>query len=393
MGKFYDSYKTLHEEVEGAVQCPKCETLKSKVDSISSTLQGLNLDWDDSVSGSFDTYISSCVSILTTVSSSIASDFASAEEAYASLKPLLDQLKKDDAEYDKLINNKPNETISSTRTLPDGTTETVTETSPEFIKWKERVKELEESCNMTIISIQPLVRVLSQVGGKSIAVELLSTGIQVSGTPTFTLPENIQTTSASTSGLEAQLTSISNDPSKCQKVVDLRPAIAQFGTTAVHTIMGWQTVTDKTSNQMKLRNAAYPEFSNHYKDCYDSQGFAKIGDRYVVATTTTYGNVGDYIDIEQEDGSVIKAIIGDIKNQSDAGCNKWGHQNGKCVVEFVVDCDKWYTSDWETAKRGQRKWNGKFTPVDLHPEWNQDIVEIRNLGNYFDSNSQNSVAV
>ena len=42
-------------------------------------------------------------------------------------------------------------------------------------------------------------------------------------------------------------------------------------------------------------------------------------------------------------GNVLKCIIGDIKNQSDAGCNKWGHLNGKCVIEFVVDKTTWYT--------------------------------------------------
>ncbi|MGN1371613.1 MAG: hypothetical protein ACI4XM_05010 [Candidatus Coprovivens sp.] len=129
----------------------------------------------------------------------------------------------------------------------------------------------------------------------------------------------------------------------------------------VHSYMGWQCITATSSNQYKLREAAGMNF--------DSEGFAKIGDRYVVATTTTFGNVGDYIDVYQEDGSVIKCIIGDIKNQNDAGCTKWGHNNGDCVVEFVVDKDSWYGTD--------------KTPNGLHPEWNQNITKIINKGNYF----------
>ena len=128
----------------------------------------------------------------------------------------------------------------------------------------------------------------------------------------------------------------------------------------VHSYMGWQCITATSSNQYKLREAAGMNF--------DSEGFAKIGDRYVVATTTTFGNVGDYIDVYQEDGSVIKCIIGDIKNQNDAGCTKWGHNNGDCVVEFVVDKDSWYGTD--------------KTPNGLHPE-NQNITKIINKGNYF----------
>ena len=99
-------------------------------------------------------------------------------------------------------------------------------------------------------------------------------------------------------------------------------------------------------------------------------GFGKIGDRYVVATTTTFGNVGDFIDVVQSDGTVIKCVIGDIKNQNDAGCTKWGHNNGQCVVEFVVDKSSWY---------------GTSKTVDgYHPEWKQTVDKIINKGNYFD---------
>ena len=139
------------------------------------------------------------------------------------------------------------------------------------------------------------------------------------------------------------------------------------GLGSVHTYMGWQCITNKSSDQYKLREDAGMNF--------DSEGFAKIGDRYVVATTTTYGNVGDYIDVYQEDGSVIKCVIGDIKNQNDAGCNKWGHNNGKCVVEFVVDKDSWY--------------NGHENPgtSSCHPEWNQNITKVVNTGSYWGGSS------
>lgn len=144
------------------------------------------------------------------------------------------------------------------------------------------------------------------------------------------------------------------------------------GLGSVHSYMGWQCITAKSSLQYKLREAAGMNF--------DENGFAKIGDRYVVATTTTYGNVGDYIDVVQADGSVIKCIIGDIKNQNDAGCNKWGHNNGQCVVEFVVDKGSWYG----TAK----------SVAGYHPEWGQNISQVVNKGNYFElSNKYDTGAV
>ena len=113
-------------------------------------------------------------------------------------------------------------------------------------------------------------------------------------------------------------------------------------------------------------------------ESYDAEGFAKIGSRYVVACTETYGSVGDYINVTQTDGLVIECVIGDIKSQSDEGCNKWGHEDGNCVIEFVVDCNSWYNASWT---RGDHANPGS---PSCHPEWDCDIASITNLGSYFD---------
>lgn len=138
------------------------------------------------------------------------------------------------------------------------------------------------------------------------------------------------------------------------------------GLGSVHTYMGWQTITSTSSTQYKLREQAGMNF--------DSEGFGRINGRYVIACTTTFGQVGDYIDFYQEDGSVIQCIIGDIKNQSDAGCNEWGHLNGTCIVEFVVNKDTWYNSNHPNP--GQQ---------GFHMEWNQNLTKAINGGNYFDN--------
>ena len=98
--------------------------------------------------------------------------------------------------------------------------------------------------------------------------------------------------------------------------------------------MAWQLINAAGTDQLKLKEQTGMPF--------DSEGFGKINGRYVIACTTTYGRVGDYIDFYQSDGTVLKCIIGDIKNQADAGCDQWGHQNGDVVVEFIVDRTSWY---------------------------------------------------
>lgn len=135
------------------------------------------------------------------------------------------------------------------------------------------------------------------------------------------------------------------------------------GLGAVHTYMGWQLITSPTSLQYKLREEAGMNF--------DSEGFGRIGNRYVIACTTTFGGVGDYVDFYQEDGTVLECIIGDIKNQSDPGCNEWGHQNGACIVEFVVDRDTWYPSH---ANPGTSA---------CHPEWYQCKIRAVNRGSFW----------
>lgn len=138
------------------------------------------------------------------------------------------------------------------------------------------------------------------------------------------------------------------------------------GLGSVHTYMGWQMITSTTSTQYKLREKAGMLF--------DSEGFGKINNRYVIACTTTFGKVGDYIDFYQQDGTIIPCIIGDIKSQTDAGCTKWGHNDGHCIIEFIVDKETWYNSGHPNPGT-----NG------CHPEWNKNITKAVNGGSYFDN--------
>lgn len=144
------------------------------------------------------------------------------------------------------------------------------------------------------------------------------------------------------------------------------------GLGSVHTYMGWQVITDPTSLQYKLREQAGMNFDEH--------GFGKINGRYVIACTTTFGQAGDYIDFYKEDGTVLQCIIGDIKDQNDAGCNEWGHLNGDCVVEFVVNKETWYSGGTDNP-------NQVGDPTELyHTEWNKKtVVKAINGGSYFDN--------
>ena len=132
-----------------------------------------------------------------------------------------------------------------------------------------------------------------------------------------------------------------------------------------YTYMGWSIIHNWPTRQYYLRERS----GEHY----DKNGFAIVDGRYVIACTTTFGDVGDYIDFVLDNGRVIHAIMGDEKSQKDRGCNRWGHDQGHSVVEFVVNKKKWYHH------------LGNNDIVSFHPEWKSRVKMGINLGkNYFD---------
>lgn len=136
----------------------------------------------------------------------------------------------------------------------------------------------------------------------------------------------------------------------------------------VHSYMGWQLITAPSSAQYQFRAQAGQRF--------DEEGFGVVEGRYVVACTTTYGDVGDYVDFVMEDGTALECVIGDIKSQGDPGCNEWGHLDGACIVEFVVDERSWYS--------GGAGAHANPGTEACHPEWSRHIVKAVNLGSWFD---------
>lgn len=137
------------------------------------------------------------------------------------------------------------------------------------------------------------------------------------------------------------------------------------GVGACHPYMAWQLISDPSTPQYQLRMEA---------ESYDENDFGKIGDRYAVAVKPYYGKIGDYIDVIQEDGSIIYCIIAEYKGDENRNVDKifaTYYHTHKDVVEFIVNQCAWYGS---TPER---------TVYDYHPEWNQNIDVIYNVGNYW----------
>lgn len=82
--------------------------------------------------------------------------------------------------------------------------------------------------------------------------------------------------------------------------------------------------------------------------------------------TSTFGKIGDYVDVYMSNGRVIHGIIADEKSQRYTSwdhnpANKWGHDNGLCIVEWVTN---WKNHD--------------------NPKSDGTVEKVVNLGSYSD---------
>lgn len=124
-----------------------------------------------------------------------------------------------------------------------------------------------------------------------------------------------------------------------------------------YTDFAWKWAPGRVYGVWMARGSAY---QNH---------IATIDGRYLVACTTTYGKVGDYVTFYLDDGTPIECIIADTKSPTDANWNQWGH--GTNVLEFEVE------AAWSRSYRNNPGTSGWM------PEWaGRRVTGATNHGNY-----------
>ncbi len=101
-------------------------------------------------------------------------------------------------------------------------------------------------------------------------------------------------------------------------------------------------------------------------------------DRYLVAVTPKFGEVGDKIDVKLKDGTVIPCIIGDTKG-SDAD-SEWGHQLGNNQINIL---------EWEVQRQMYLD-HGNPNTKGWGLEWNSSspVDSITNTGSILQNNAE-----
>ncbi len=128
------------------------------------------------------------------------------------------------------------------------------------------------------------------------------------------------------------------------------------GYTGNKTYERYTAITSKTSVQYKLQQSAET----------DADGFRKIDGRYMIAVGSGISkDIGRYVDLVLENGTVIPCVIGDAK--ADGDTDEDYHimtKHSCCVSEFICDGDKLCPS----AKQGNVS--------NYKPEWNSPVKKI-----------------
>lgn len=124
----------------------------------------------------------------------------------------------------------------------------------------------------------------------------------------------------------------------------------------IKSYMDYRCITAVNSNQYKL------QYSLAYTGDY---GIRMVNGRYCVAVGSYYTTtIGQYIDIELENGNVIKGILADCKADIHTDSTNRMNPNGS-VVEFVVDVN---ALDYTAKTMGD---------ISYVNEWNSRVVNIK----------------
>lgn len=112
----------------------------------------------------------------------------------------------------------------------------------------------------------------------------------------------------------------------------------------IKSFMSYRNITSKSSDQYKLQQMAYT----------GTYGIRQVNGRFCVAVGSAYTTqIGQYIDLVLEDGTIIPCILGDCKADEHTDSRNILTSDGS-LAEFVVDVPSLsktvrYTGDISTA--------------------------------------------
>lgn len=89
--------------------------------------------------------------------------------------------------------------------------------------------------------------------------------------------------------------------------------------------------------------------------------------RYLIATTSKYGNVGDCVTVNFQNGTSIPCIIADQKSSGDSNYSEYGHMYGNQVniLEFEVERSKYQQSGNPNTSGWGLEWDSSSPVISI----------------------------
>ena len=119
------------------------------------------------------------------------------------------------------------------------------------------------------------------------------------------------------------------------------------------------TFEDNTSE--KIVQQVWQEQNARFKN-----GMAVINvngmDRYLIATTSQYGKIGDCVDVTLKNGTVVPCIIANHKDKKEGSDYEFVQNDASSIIEFQVERAKYLTSGIPTTSSWQLPWDSS-SPV------------------------------
>lgn len=126
------------------------------------------------------------------------------------------------------------------------------------------------------------------------------------------------------------------------------------GASSFKSYMDYRCITNRSSLQYKMQQQAYT----------DENGLRKIGEYYCVAMGTYYGNLGDKLYVETDEGANFKVILSDIKSDSHTDATHRYTLANRCMMEFLVETESMPSSIRSSGTVNGLGFQGKINYIE-----------------------------
>lgn len=127
--------------------------------------------------------------------------------------------------------------------------------------------------------------------------------------------------------VNAETTEQPENSSSQEEVINTKSYEVSTEASSFKSYMDYRALTDTSSTQYEMQQSAYT----------DDNGLRKIDEHFCVAMGTYYGELGDILHIETDEGATWTVILSDIKSDVHTDSTHRYTTANNCMMEFIVD--------------------------------------------------------